>query len=158
MNKYNKIGLSDKQVKEAREKYGSNKITGEKHNSFISLFIESLGDPIIKIFQNSTAANKWLYDCKMPGARIVFQQENMDLFNSFTTEEQLSILYQMISYLKTNRTGTCDVSLLKDKAKAIGDLRLSANLSNWNYTDVRIVDQSASGLFESKSINLKELL
>lgn len=49
MNKYNTNGLSDKQVIESRKKYGSNEIKKGKTNSFLSLLIESLGDPIIKI-------------------------------------------------------------------------------------------------------------
>lgn len=44
-----KNGLSKKEVIENRKKYGSNEITGKQKNSFISLFIETLGDPIIKI-------------------------------------------------------------------------------------------------------------
>ena len=42
-------GLTDKQVIESRQKYGSNKLEKKKQNSFIKLFLESLGDPIIKI-------------------------------------------------------------------------------------------------------------
>jgi len=43
------IGLTNEQVIEAREKYGSNKIETKNKNSFIKLLIESLGDPIIRI-------------------------------------------------------------------------------------------------------------
>ena len=49
MNKYNKNGLSDKEVIKSKEKYGTNEIKKSKTNSFLSLLIESLGDPIIKI-------------------------------------------------------------------------------------------------------------
>lgn len=45
----NKMGLTEKQVIESRKKYGSNIISKKKRNSFFSLFLESLGDPIIKI-------------------------------------------------------------------------------------------------------------
>ena len=45
----NTNGLRDEEVKEARRKYGSNKIVGENKNTFFNLFIETLGDPIIKI-------------------------------------------------------------------------------------------------------------
>lgn len=45
----NKRGLSDKEVIEARKRYGSNSILGKNKNTFIRLFIETLGDPIIKI-------------------------------------------------------------------------------------------------------------
>ncbi len=43
------MGLNDKEVLENRKLYGSNIIQNNKHNSFLSLLIESLGDPIIKI-------------------------------------------------------------------------------------------------------------
>lgn len=42
-------GLNDKEVVESRKKYGTNEITGGKKDSFFSLFLESLGDPIIRI-------------------------------------------------------------------------------------------------------------
>ena len=42
-------GLSDNEVKINRKKYGSNSLTNYKGNSFFNLFIETLGDPIIKI-------------------------------------------------------------------------------------------------------------
>lgn len=48
MNNFNS-GLSDKQVIESRKKYGTNEIKKGKSNTFLSLLIESLGDPIIKI-------------------------------------------------------------------------------------------------------------
>ncbi|MEG1506630.1 MAG: calcium-translocating P-type ATPase, PMCA-type [Bacilli bacterium] len=43
------MGLSDLEVINSRKKYGSNKVTEIKKNSFLKLLIESLGDPIIKI-------------------------------------------------------------------------------------------------------------
>lgn len=45
--KYN--GLTEEQVVENRNKYGSNKLSSMKKESIFQLFIESLGDPIIKI-------------------------------------------------------------------------------------------------------------
>ncbi|MDD3392211.1 MAG: calcium-translocating P-type ATPase, PMCA-type [Bacilli bacterium] len=45
----NRIGLDDKEVTKSREKYGSNEITVKKQNGFITLFIESLGEPMTKI-------------------------------------------------------------------------------------------------------------
>ncbi len=45
----NEIGLTDEQVIKSRETYGSNVISEKKGNSFFKLFLESLGDPIIKI-------------------------------------------------------------------------------------------------------------
>ena len=42
-------GLSEEEVLESREKNGSNIITNKKKNSFLEMFIQSLGDPIIRI-------------------------------------------------------------------------------------------------------------
>ena len=42
-------GLSCEEVIENRKKYGSNEIIVHKRNKFLSLLLESLGDPIIKI-------------------------------------------------------------------------------------------------------------
>ena len=42
-------GLTDEEVKESRLKYGSNEIIKTEKNTFLKLFIESLGDPMIKI-------------------------------------------------------------------------------------------------------------
>ena len=42
-------GLNDEEVKVSRKKYGTNNVNNTKSNSFLSLLIESLGDPIIKI-------------------------------------------------------------------------------------------------------------
>lgn len=74
MNKYNINGLDDKEIIENRKKYGSNKIKKDKTNSFISLLIESLGDPIIKILLIALAI------------KIVF------LFRDFDWYETLGIL------------------------------------------------------------------
>ncbi len=45
----NNIGLTEEEVILSRKKYGSNEITKKNKNSFLSLLLESLGDPIIKI-------------------------------------------------------------------------------------------------------------
>lgn len=42
-------GLSEEEVLESREKNGSNIITNKKKNTFLEMFIQSLGDPIIRI-------------------------------------------------------------------------------------------------------------
>ena len=47
MNVYN--GLNDEDVKKYRTLYGNNEIKRTKSNSFFKLFLESLGDPMIKI-------------------------------------------------------------------------------------------------------------
>lgn len=74
MNKYNINGLTDKEIVESRKKYGSNEIKSDKSNSFLSLLIESLGDPIIKILLIALAI------------KIIF------LFRDFDWYETLGIL------------------------------------------------------------------
>jgi len=42
-------GLNDNEVIISRNKYGSNKVTGSKKNSFLKQYVIALGDPIIRI-------------------------------------------------------------------------------------------------------------
>lgn len=46
---YNKYGLDNEEVIFSRKKYGSNSITNLKTESLFHIFLETLGDPIIKI-------------------------------------------------------------------------------------------------------------
>ena len=66
----NSNGLSNKEVVEKRKKYGSNNITSNKKNTFWHLFIESLGDPIIKILLVVLAI------------KILFLIKNFDFFET----------------------------------------------------------------------------
>lgn len=77
--------------------------------------------------------------------------EELDIF------KQAYILLQIQGVL--GRMKQADLKELKESASS-GITKISLNLSNWkkNYTDVRIVDQSASGLFEKVSENLLDLL
>ena len=45
----NTNGLSNDEVLESRKKYGNNSLTSKKKKSFLRQFIETMGDPIIKI-------------------------------------------------------------------------------------------------------------
>lgn len=64
-------GLTEKEVVEARKKYGSNKIATAKRNTFIKLFIETLGDPIIKILIIALFI------------KIIFLFKDFDMFETF---------------------------------------------------------------------------
>lgn len=77
--------------------------------------------------------------------------EELDIF------KQAYILLQIQCVL--GRMKQADLKELKESASS-GITKISLNLSNWkkNYTDVRIIDQSASGLFEKVSENLLDLL
>ena len=54
----------------------------------------------------------------------------------------------------------CDLSAVGGTAKTAATVSLSSTISNWkkNYSDVRIIDSSVSGLWETCSGNLLELL
>lgn len=45
----NILGLTEKEVRESRDKYGRNSLTKKKKKGFLKRFLESFGDPIIKI-------------------------------------------------------------------------------------------------------------
>ncbi len=66
----NTNGLTDKEVLESRKKYGTNTLTKIKLDSFIDLFLESLGDPIIKILLIAL------------GIKIVFLIKDFDIFET----------------------------------------------------------------------------
>lgn len=66
----NTNGLTDKEVLESRKKYGSNTLSKIKSESIIELFLESLGDPIIKILLIAL------------GIKIVFLIKDFDIFET----------------------------------------------------------------------------
>lgn len=71
-------GLTEKEVIEQRKKYGSNQITQTKQKSMLKLFLESLGDPIIKILM------------------IALGIKTMFLFHEFDWFETLGILIAIL--------------------------------------------------------------
>ena len=71
-------GLTEKEVIEQRRKYGSNQITQTKQKSMLKLFLESLGDPIIKILM------------------IALGIKTMFLFHEFDWFETLGILIAIL--------------------------------------------------------------
>lgn len=111
----------------------------------------------LKIFDELSAKiNNKTYE-KMPGSGIGLDERTREVFAQLDINSQLNCLSNIILYLKTNRANACDMSMLGG-AKNTGIVYLSANMSNWKYSDIRIIDRSASGIFEKRSQNLKELL
>ena len=100
----------------------------------------------------------WPYN-KRPANPIETLQKGRDTFIGLSGRDQVTCLTN-IHGLFGRLAGGCDLTLLGGVAKA-GVTTLGSSLSNWakaGYQDVRIVDQSASGLFETKSANLLDLL
>lgn len=56
-NLNSKKGLSESEVRKSREKYGENRISRKKRKSFLKSFLESFGDPMIKILLIALAIN-----------------------------------------------------------------------------------------------------
>lgn len=94
---------------------------------------------------------------KMPGSGLKLTNETRDAFEKLDIRLQLECLSNIILFTKTNRAGSCNMQSVSGP-KSTGDVLLSAKLSNWKYSDIRIIDRSASGIFEKRSQNLKELL
>ena len=101
--------------------------------------------------------NKILH--KLPGNQSSIIKDGMRKFEKASLDEQVVCLLQMIALYKTGRSGGCDITCIGG-AKNAGVVSLSSHISNWKkyFSDVRIIDQSASGLYESQSCNLLELL
>lgn len=78
-------------------------------------------------------------------------------FVALTTEEQLVCLLNIIAWFGSAHT--CNLESIGGSKKS-GAKTVNSRIAEWkkNYSDVRIVDISASGLFESRSENLMELL
>ena len=80
-------------------------------------------------------------------------------FAKLTLDEQAAALKEILLIFKMGRSTSCDLTLIGGK-KSGGLPTLSMRLSNWakQYSDVRIIDLSPSGLFEERSGNLLEML
>lgn len=95
---------------------------------------------------------------KIPNNQTVTLKNGAVKFAVLDEMEQVKTLMNILRLFGSGAGGV-DLESVGGK-KASGARTLSSNLSNWKkqYTDVRIIDQSASGLFERRSENLLELL
>ncbi|MGM9644081.1 MAG: type II CRISPR RNA-guided endonuclease Cas9 [Eubacteriales bacterium] len=100
----------------------------------------------------------WPYNTR-PGNETFIDnlRKHSDDFGKLDVYKQMYILLQIQGVL--GKLKQADLKDLGESASS-GIAALSLNISNWkkNYTDVRIIDQSASGLFEKVSENLLDLL
>lgn len=118
-------------------------ITKEKNGELYELLTEKMGT--------------WPF-AKLPNNQKNTLKNGAEKFATLDGAEQVSVLMNALSLFGAG-AGGADLESIGGK-KVSGSKLLSSNLSNWKkqYTDVRIVDQSASGLFESRSENLLEML
>ena len=78
-------------------------------------------------------------------------------FIALDLTEQTLTLSQIISLLKTGRSTGCNLKAVGESGQA-GVLTLNSDLSKIKgHTSIRLIDQSSTGLYEKKSVNLLEL-
>lgn len=77
-------------------------------------------------------------------------------FEKLQLTDQLKALLQLVAILKTGRGLPCNFEYVGG-VKSFVTGRMPALLSNTGYSDIRIIDQSPTGLYENKSDNLLEL-
>ena len=138
--------LHDKHKKNERfiwdEKYDM--VSIEKNIELYSLYVEKLSSwPYKTRPGNATFVNKLISHSA--------DFEKLDVF------KQTYVLLQIQGVL--GRMKQADLKGFNESSSS-GTMPLSLNISNWKktYSDVRIVDRSASGLFETVSDNILKLL
>lgn len=125
-----KNGLSSKQVIESRKKYGSNCISSNNSNGFFKLFIESFGDPIIKILLIAL------------GVKVFFLFKNFDWYETigiviaifiasfistiseYGSEKAFSKLQEEYSHLNCRVRRDGNVSIINIDDVVVGDVVL----------------------------------
>lgn len=86
-------------------------------------------------------------------------QKGYEQFKRLSMEDQALVLLNVLNLFKTGRTVGCDLTNIGGVKKA-GVYTNSATVSNWkkHFSDVHIIDESASGLFASSTKNILEFL
>jgi CRISPR-associated endonuclease Csn1 len=92
-------------------------------------------------------------------AQITVLKDGFHKFKNLDTENQVKVLNQIVLLLKTGRASSCNFKLVNGSPNA-GAFTESSKISNWQkqFSDVRIINVSASGIYESCSGNLLDLL
>lgn len=121
------------------------RITAEENNALFHVLLHKLETTVY---------------AKRPTASAVAEtlRKGTAQFERLSPEEQVQALCGIVSLFGRNGQGA-DLRLIGGGGKA-GSPKLSSTVSNWKkyYSDVRIIDQSAAGLYEKQSVNLLELL
>ena len=83
-------------------------------------------------------------------------KKGRSLFISEEVTNQVCDLMKILSILKTGRSGNCDLLSVGGVAN-FNTVRFNSTLDSKKCKEVYIVDQSPTGLYEKKSVNLLEL-
>lgn len=119
------------------------KISSEENILIYDLFVEKLSS----LFNT------------IPANPIKVLINKRDLFINSSIKEQCLVLLQIINILKTGRSIGCNLTSIKSIANAaMFTMSFSLSALSKKYKDIRIIDTSASGLFEKSTDNLLNLL
>lgn len=118
-------------------------VSVEKNKELYALLLSKLYSPVYQ---------------KRPANPAAALEEGKSRFEQLDVFEQTKCLLQILSVFSRLNNG-CDLSMIGGVLHA-GKLQLNGSISNWKkyYSDVRLVDMSASGLYKRTSDNLLELL
>ncbi len=84
-------------------------------------------------------------------------KKGFEVFKNLSLTEQTVAIFNVISVLKTGRSTGCDLKLIGESGQA-GVITLNSDITKTKgRKDIRIIDQSPTGLIEKKSVNLLEL-
>lgn len=96
--------------------------------------------------------------------RIVYKKtgdvilKGKEKFESLSIDVQCQTLMNIIDVLKTGRNGGCNLKDIGGTANAANYI-INSRISNWkSYKSVKIIDESASGIFRKESENVLEWL
>lgn len=124
---FNINGLSDEDVKQSRKKYGNNSISGKSRNTFFRLFIETLGDPIIKILLIALAI------------KTIFLFKDFDYFE--TVGIVLAILItSLISAISEFGSNRAFQSMQEESSKINVKVRRNRNITEVPIEDIVVGD------------------
>lgn len=141
-----------KKLEKFNENYSKNKnyIYSEEHDKISAEKNIELYDLYIKKLKSSIYSKR----INPPTETL---EKGREKFIALGIKEQTKTLLN-IHQVFGRMTGGCDLTAIGGVGKAAATVSFSAKISNWNYKDVRIIDSSASGLWEKESENLLELL
>ncbi len=119
-------------------------ISEEENLALYDLYIDKLENSIYR---------------KRPNNPLETLKSGRELFAELDIKKQASALL-FIHQVFGRVSGGCDLRDVGGVGKAAATNSFSSNISNWkkNYSDVRIIDSSVTGLWEKSSANLIELL
>ncbi len=95
------------------------------------------------------------YKTLMPSA-VETLNKGKERFNSLSCEEQVIALSNIIQLFGCNNSQGKDLTLIGG-VKSAGIQKMTLKINKKRFKSIRIIDQSSTGLFENKTINMCEL-